>query len=177
MDPNQKLIIFPHGLLDMSFLIMRVFVGWSIFEILPGCLNFNEYSLTHILQSNPNFMKKIILILTIILSFQVIAQKKNIIPVSNVPNGIVKKFKVDYPKANSIIWHKTEKGNYKAKFKRPNSKVTVTYKADGTWKSTKIVKSKEAIPSKVRAEVKQHFPAYKLNKFIIIKKKGRQPTA
>lgn len=118
-------------------------------------------------------MKKIILILTIILSFQVIAQKKNIIPVSNVPNGIVKKFKVDYPKANSIIWHKTEKGNYKAKFKRPNSKVTVTYKADGTWKSTKIIKSKEAIPSKVRAEVKQHFPAYKLNKFIIIKKNGK----
>lgn len=92
-------------------------------------------------------MKSLSLLLLILLSSTISAQKKDVSE-KDVPAAIINTFIAKYPTAKTRTW-KTKNGDYEVDFYINLKKYEAKYEADGKWKKTSVKINRKEVPEAV----------------------------
>lgn len=95
-------------------------------------------------------MKKYLLVLTVVFSVAVSAQK------SDATAQAKAAFTKAYPKATKVVWE-NEDGNYEVSFEQNTKKMSVIYNPKGSLVESELEMNTSELPASVTAYMKEHY--------------------
>jgi hypothetical protein len=112
-------------------------------------------------------MKKLgLILLGIGFTLSLYAQK---IDANDLPLGLSKNFKMNFPEAFNIFWQKTTDG-YVADFNMDDTKTKALYNAYGDLLQTQWLIPAEYLPKKIKLLVEEKYKGFKVTESIMYKK-------